>query len=95
MHDAGPFSTVHAGRGPFVAAAIHAGHELRPELHDLITLSESEGLLEEDPLTDAWTEIAPGKTTPTRGGCWLMASSVDARCRRRGAPMVGWDDPVT
>ncbi len=40
------------GGGPVIATAIHAGHDLRPELAELSTLDEQSRLREEDPLTD-------------------------------------------
>ncbi|UCF37662.1 MAG: N-formylglutamate amidohydrolase [Acidobacteriota bacterium] len=43
---------------PLIAAAIHDGHDLRPELHQLMALSEEERLREEDPYTEEWTAIA-------------------------------------
>lgn len=46
------------GDGPLVAAAIHAGPELRPEVARLMRLSNLDRLCEEDPYTDAWTSIA-------------------------------------
>ena len=38
--------------GPVVMTAIHAGHELRPELADLVLVDASIRLREEDPFTD-------------------------------------------
>lgn len=38
--------------GPVVTTAIHAGHELRPELADLVLMDEPTRLREEDPFTD-------------------------------------------
>ncbi len=47
------------GSGPLIATAIHDGHELRPEISDLMKLPESERLREEDPFTGSWVDIAP------------------------------------
>lgn len=47
------------GEGPLLATAIHAGHDLRAELHEHVALSEAERLREEDPFTDGWTTVAP------------------------------------
>jgi N-formylglutamate deformylase len=47
------------GEGPLIAAAIHAGHELRLETLRFINLSSEARLREEDPYTDIWTDIAP------------------------------------
>lgn len=51
------FLPVHLGGLPVVAAAIHDGHAIRPELHPYMNLSESERLREEDPYTADWTRI--------------------------------------
>jgi hypothetical protein len=47
----GRWWTVQRGDGPILASAIHDGHELRPEVADLMRLSEEERLREEDPFT--------------------------------------------
>lgn len=54
------------GEGPLLAAAIHAGHELREELLPLIALSSQERLHEEDPFTDAWTLLASSRIVVAR-----------------------------
>ncbi|MCF7811688.1 N-formylglutamate amidohydrolase [bacterium] len=46
---------------PIVATAIHDGHELRDEVADLMLLTESERLREEDPYTGKWTQIAKNR----------------------------------
>lgn len=46
------------GDGPMVATAIHAGHELRPEIAGLTALEDGTRLREEDPFTDQWLSIA-------------------------------------
>ena len=43
--------TIQRGPGPVVATAIHDGHELRPEVAEVIQLSDDERLREEDPFT--------------------------------------------
>jgi len=52
---------IHEGEGPFVAAAIHSGHEVRNSLKPLFNLTEMERLREEDPYTDLLTSIAPSR----------------------------------
>ncbi len=47
------------GEGPVAAAAIHDGHELRPEVEREMSLSETDRLREEDPFTGQWTPICP------------------------------------
>ena len=46
------------GESPLIAAAIHNGHDVRPEVGQLFALSEEDRLREEDPYTAAWTAIA-------------------------------------
>ena len=46
------------GGGPIIAAAIHSGHELRPEVAALSALADGERLREEDPHTDGLTRAA-------------------------------------
>lgn len=52
----GPWRSVVSG-GNLIATAIHDGHEVRPEVAELLSLSESERLREEDPYTGAWTVV--------------------------------------
>jgi N-formylglutamate deformylase len=42
-----------------MATAIHAGHELRPEIAYLMSLDEAIRLREEDPYTDRLTDVVP------------------------------------
>lgn len=51
-----PF-VVHVGAGPIVALALHDGHSVRPEVAELLAMSEDDRRREEDPLTAAWTAI--------------------------------------
>ena len=53
--DVGPAFRIVAGRGPVVATAIHAGHNLRPEVAANMVLAESDRRREEDPYTDHLT----------------------------------------
>jgi N-formylglutamate amidohydrolase len=57
-----PAFTVREAPGPVVMTAIHAGHDLRPELADLVMVDEATRFREEDPFTDrlavAGTRIA-------------------------------------
>ena len=46
------------GENPLIATAIHDGHDVRPEVAQLLELSEEDRLREEDPYTAAWTAIA-------------------------------------
>lgn len=55
----GPPWTWRRGDTPIVAAAIHAGHELRGEVMQITALDDLARLREEDPFTDRWTAVAP------------------------------------
>lgn len=54
-----PIWQIQYGCGPLVAAAIHDGDEVRPELQDWLALSPAERLREQDPHTGMWTTVAP------------------------------------
>jgi hypothetical protein len=47
-----PLWSLHSGKGPVFATAVHAGHEIRRDLADIIALQEDARLREEDPYTD-------------------------------------------
>jgi len=49
--------------GRIVATAIHAGHQLREEVRELCALDDQARLREEDPYTDAWTEVGDIRIT--------------------------------
>ena len=61
-----PLVAVARGDGPLVAAALHAGHVVRPDLRSHLALSESERLREEDPFTDRLTAVAPTRIVGLR-----------------------------
>jgi N-formylglutamate amidohydrolase len=48
-----------AGEGPLIAAAIHSGHDIRPDVAALMALDDMERLREEDPLTDELAALVP------------------------------------
>jgi N-formylglutamate deformylase len=54
----GPAWELHEDRSPLVATALHHGHDLRDEVAALIALDDHQRLLEEDPHTGGWTEVA-------------------------------------
>lgn len=54
------------GEGPVVSTAIHGGHELRPEIARLTSLSDAERLREEDPFTGDWTTIGDSRAVVNR-----------------------------
>lgn len=47
------------GDGPLVAAAIHNGQDVQPDLLRSMALSRTERLREEEPFTGTWTTVAP------------------------------------
>lgn len=55
-----------AGEVPLVAAAIHNGHFVRPEITPLLGLSDAERLREEDPFTDYLIDWAPTRLVGCR-----------------------------
>ncbi len=58
--------TVHQGSEPVLVTAIHAGHEMRLELQQILQLDEVSRLREEDPFTDAWICITDNYIVPQR-----------------------------
>jgi N-formylglutamate amidohydrolase len=54
------------GEGPLVACAIHAGHDLRPDVAECMLLEDQQRLYEEDPHTGDWTNIAPTRIVARR-----------------------------
>jgi N-formylglutamate deformylase len=67
---------------PLVATAIHAGHDLRPEVAALMALDEDVRRREEDPYTDVWTKCATERVTVHRSRFEvdLNRSTSDAVC---------------
>jgi len=57
---------IHCGEGPLVAAAIHHGHFVRPEVESLLAVGDDTRLREEDPYTASWTDVAPTRIYGTR-----------------------------
>ena len=54
------------GQLPIVAVALHDGHYVRPEVEQLLAISHSDRLREEDPYTASWTDIAKTKVIVLR-----------------------------
>lgn len=50
--------SLHEGQSPVIATAVHNGHDVRTEVFNLLNLSDSERLREEDPFTGEWTAVA-------------------------------------
>lgn len=61
-----PIWQIQFGDGPLVAAAIHDGDEVRPELHEWFAISAEDRLREQDPFTATWTSIAPTRIVGLR-----------------------------
>lgn len=58
--------TLTRGEGPIVALALHAGHDLRPELQDCMDVDERVRFHEEDPYTDLWTDVVGNRIVAHR-----------------------------
>ena len=54
------------GYGPVIAAAVHNGHDLRPEVRALMALDDAERLHDEDPYTGRWTEVGDSSVVLAR-----------------------------
>ncbi len=50
--------SLHESRSPVITAAVHNGHSVRPEVAELLALSDAERLREEDPFTSEWAAIS-------------------------------------
>lgn len=58
--------TIVRGESPLVTAAIHDGHEIRPDVARRLALSDSERRREEDPFTGMWTTISDSRVVARR-----------------------------
>lgn len=79
--------TISSGEQPVVAAAIHAGHDLRPEVSRLMAVGEGTRLREEDPHTDTWTRIAVNRVVVN-----VSRFEVDLNRPREGAVYLAPQD---
>ena len=61
-----PFEFVGNWDGQIIATSVHAGHDLRPEVQDLMVLDEATRLREEDPFTDRIAAVAPARVVVHR-----------------------------
>ncbi|KRF29771.1 N-formylglutamate amidohydrolase [Phycicoccus sp. Soil802] len=52
--------------GPVVATSVHAGHDVRPDLVELMVLDDAERLREEDPYTDRIAAVVPDRVLTHR-----------------------------
>ncbi|PUA82924.1 N-formylglutamate amidohydrolase [Nocardioides currus] len=53
-------------QGQVVATSVHAGHDVRPDLADLMVLDEAERYREEDPHTDRIAAVVPDRVVTHR-----------------------------
>ena len=58
--------TLTHGDSPLVATAIHDGHLLRPDVAQIMALTDAERLREEDPFTALWTAVSDTRIVGTR-----------------------------
>ncbi len=87
------FATFTTGEGPLVAVALHAGHDLRPELAALSALSDLERLREEDPHTAEWTSCAPTRVIVHRSRFEVDCNRPRERAAYR-LPEDAWELPL-
>jgi N-formylglutamate amidohydrolase len=57
---------IERGHGAIVAAALHDGHEVRPEVERLLAIPEAERRREEDPFTAPWTAVGDHRIVARR-----------------------------
>ena len=57
---------ISVGDGPLIAAAIHDGHDVRPEVSSHLALGDAERLREEDPYTARWATVVPTRLVGLR-----------------------------
>lgn len=61
-----PFWHLEKGDGPLLGIAVHAGHDMRPELVPYLAIDEQTRLREEDPYADYWTLACGRRMLPQR-----------------------------
>lgn len=87
------FATFTTGDGPLVAVALHAGHDLRPELAARSSLTDLERLREEDPHTAEWTACAPTRVVVHRSRFEVDCNRPRERAVYR-VPEDAWELPL-
>ncbi len=75
--------------GPVLAVALHAGHEVRPEVARFMALSEDDRLREEDPATDRFAQAAPSRVIVRRSRFEVDLNRPRERCVYSG-PADAW-----
>ena len=66
MHDERPAFVCEDGSGPVVAIALHAGHDVRAEVAELLAIDDAPRRYEEDPFTDSWTALGDTRIVTNR-----------------------------
>lgn len=66
IHHPASLFQITVGDSPIVATAVHDGHDLRPAVSALMSLTDAERLREEDPFTARWTEVASSRVIACR-----------------------------
>ncbi|HEX7034286.1 MAG TPA: N-formylglutamate amidohydrolase [Pseudomonadales bacterium] len=87
---------IRLGPGPVLAAAIHAGHDVRPEVARWMALTEEERLREEDPLTDFWLSVADSSVRVNRSRFEVdlnVSSEQAVPTDADGSGLHVWDEP--
>ena len=79
--------------GPVVAAAVHAGHGLRPEIAEAIVLDDAERFREEDPFTDRLAATVPDHVI-TRRARVAAARNPPPRAAVYRPPAASWGRDV-
>jgi hypothetical protein len=59
------FTIVH-GESPLIAAAVHDGHEVRPDVAAHLALADRDRRREEDPFTATWTTVSDSRIVARR-----------------------------
>jgi N-formylglutamate deformylase len=78
---------IEQGDGPIVAVAVHAGHDVRPEIAERLALGDADRMREEDPYTGGWTRVADTSVVAERS-----RFEVDLNRPREEAVYKGPDD---
>jgi N-formylglutamate deformylase len=66
QRDLRPPWSIHEGASPIVAAAIHNGHDLRPDVDSLVAIAPDDRQREEDPFTERFALVTPNRVIVNR-----------------------------
>jgi len=67
------------GPGPLIATAIHDGHDVRSDLINIMSFSDSGRLREEDPFTGEWIHVANSRIVGLRSLVRCSLNIIDKR----------------